>query len=239
MSLYADSEYLVRDEIAAVHARQFKNIVAPGAWGSGAQRRAVAAEARRAGYEVGLLEPPPDGPDEPDVELPEVARRVIRTIAASVHDLNKNFYDQAMADGLSDAEYVEIVGVVSRLVDLDVFARGIAVPPRPLPAPEAGEPTRERPGTAVHEEAWVPTIPNGPDGGEIGEALYHGQPMPYILRALSLVPEELRAHVELEVAHYTRLEKIFDYEYQHHEGLTRPQAEIVAGRVSALNDCFY
>ncbi len=53
------------------------------------------------------------------------------------------------------------------------------------------------------------------------------------------VPEELRAHVELEIAHYTRLGKIFDYEYQHHEGLTRPQAEIVAGRVSALNDCFY
>jgi hypothetical protein len=64
-------------------------------------------------------------------------------------------------------------------------------------------------------------------------------PMPYIVRAMSLVPDELRAHLELEIAHYTRLDKLFDYQYQHHEGLTRPQTEVVAGRVSALNDCFY
>jgi hypothetical protein len=30
-----------------------------------------------------------------------------------------------------------------------------------------------------------------------------------------------------------------DFEFNHHDGLTRPQAEVVAGRVSALNDCFY
>jgi hypothetical protein len=239
MSLYPDSQYAVPDEIAAVHARQLEGIVAPGTWGSGSQRRAVAVEARNAGYEAGLLEPPPAGPEEPELELPEVARRVVRTVAASVHDLTKDFYDQAIADGLRDAEYVEIVGVVSRLVDLDVFARGVDVSPRPLPVPTTGEPARERPNTALIEYAWVPTIPNGSAGGEIGAALYHGHPMPYIVRALSLVPNELRAHVELEEAHYTRLDKLFDYEYQHHDGLTRPQAEVVAGRVSVLNDCFY
>lgn len=239
MSLYADSQYPVSDQIAAVHARQLKNITSPGTWGSGEQRRAVAVEARNAGYQAGLLEPPTEGRGTSDMDLPEVVRDVIRTIAADIHSLRKDFHDQAIADGISDVEYVEIVGIVSRIVDLDVFARGIAVPPRPLPAPEAGEPTRERPATAKIEEAWMPTIPIGPDGGEIGEALYHGQPMPCIVRSLSLVPEELRAHVELEEAHYTRLAKIFDYEYQHHEGLTRPQTEIIAGRVSALNDCFY
>ena len=239
MSLYADSEYPVRDETAAVHVRQLANIAAPGTWGAGAQRRAVAVEARNAGYEAGLLEPPPGGVEESDIALPEAVRGVARTVAASVHDLNREFHDQAVADGLGDAEYVEVVGVVVRLVDLDVFARGIGVSPRPLPDAQPGEPTRERPATAVVEKAFVPTIPNGPAGGEMGEALYHGQPMPYILRALSLVPEELRAHVELEIAHYTRLDKLFDYDYQHHEGLTRPQVEVVAGRVSALNDCFY
>ena len=63
--------------------------------------------------------------------------------------------------------------------------------------------------------------------------------MPYIVRGMRLVPDELRAHLELERARYTRSDTLFDYEYQHHEGLTRPQAEVVAGRVSALNDCFY
>jgi hypothetical protein len=239
MSLYADSEYPVRDEITAVHALQFGGITAPGTWYSGAERRSVAVEARKACYEAGLLEAPTGTADRPDIALPESTRRVIGIIATSVHGLNQDFHDQARADGLSDVGYVEIVGVVSRLVDLDVFARGIDVPPRPLPAPESGAPTQVRPDTAVIEYAWVPTIPNGAAGGEIGKALYHGQPMPYIARALSLVPDELRAHVELEVAHYTRLDKLFDYEYQHHEGLTRPQAEVVAGRESALNDCFY
>jgi hypothetical protein len=239
MPLYPDSNFPVSDEIAAVHSRQLKGIVAPGTWGTGAQRRAVAVEARKAGYEAGLLEPPPGGPEDPGLELPEAVRRVIRTLATSVQGLDQAFCEQSIADGLSDAEYVEIVGVVSRIVDIDVFARGIGVSPRPLPAPEPGEPSRQRPDTAVIEHAWIPTVPNGPAGGDIGASLYHGQPMPYIVRAMSLVPDELRTHLELEIAHYTRLDKLFDYQYQHHEGLTRPQTEVVAGRVSALNDCFY
>lgn len=239
MSLFADAEYPVSDAIASVHEGQLNGIVSAGTWGNGAQRRAVAVEARSACYEKGLLEPPTGDPEMPDAELPASTRGIIGTLATSVQDLNQDFCDEAIGGGLSDAEYVEIVGIVSRLVDMDVFARGIGVPPRALPPARPGEPSRERPATAVPELAWVPTIPNGPGGGEIGEALYHGMPMPYIVRALSLVPDELRAHVELEEAHYTRLNKIMDYDYQHHDGLTRPQAEIVAGRVSALNDCFY
>jgi len=239
LSLYPDSEYPVRDEIAAIHARQFANITSAGTWGSGRQRHALAVEARRAGIEAGLLEPLPGGPEQAETGLPEAVRDVVRTIAVSVRSLGQEFCGQVLAGGLSDAEFVEIVGVVSRLVDLDVFARGIGVPLRPLPSPSQGEPTRLRPETAVPEHAFVPTIPNGPAGGDIGAELYHGHPMPYIVRALSLVPDELKAHVELEVAHYTRLDKLFDFDYQHHEGLTRSQAEVVAGRISALNDCFY
>lgn len=239
MSLYADSPYAVSEDLVAVHVRQLQSIALPGTWYSGAQRRTVGVEARNAGYAAGLLETPSGGPEQGDCELPQSVLRVVRTIAASVHELDKDFFDAAIADGINEAEYVEVVGLVSRLVDLDVFARGIGVSPRPLPPAATGEPNRERPDTALIEHAWVPTVPNGPEGGEIGGALYHGQPMPYIVRALSLVPDELRAHVELEIAHYTRLDKLFDYDYQHHEGLTRPQAELVAGRVSALNDCFY
>jgi hypothetical protein len=216
-----------------------KQIVSPGTWGTGAQRRAIASEARKACYESGLLEPPARGADERDIRLPDSLREIVRAIAVSVRDLDQEFFETAVGSGRSDAQYVEIVGVVARIVDLDVFARGIGVTPRPLPAAVSGEPSRERPATAVMEKAWVPTIPNGPSGGEIGQSLYHGQPMPYIVRGMSLVPDELRAHLELEQAHYTRLDKLFDYEYEHHEGLSRPQAEVVAGRVSALNDCFY
>ncbi len=57
--------------------------------------------------------------------------------------------------------------------------------------------------------------------------------------SLSLVPAELRMHLELEEVQYLPLDRILEYDYQHHEGLSRSQVEIVAGRVSALNDCFF
>ena len=108
-----------------------------------------------------------------------------------------------------------------------------------MPEPKPGEPARKRPETAVLEAAWVPTIPAGPAGGEPGQELYAGLPPAYIIRSLSLVPDELRAHVELEQVQYISFPKFFDWTYQHHEGLSRAQVELVAGRISAFNECFY
>ena len=110
---------------------------------------------------------------------------------------------------------------------------------RPLPEPGSGSPTRQRPGTAVQELAFVPTIPNGAAGGELGRELYGGVPKPYIIRSLSLVPDEMRRHLEMEQVYYLPLKRIIDYDYQHHEGLSRVQVEVVAGRISAINECFY
>lgn len=239
MALYNDSEYPVREDLDSVHEKQLNAFGAPGTWGSGAQRLSIALEARRAGYAAGQLEEPAGGDPEPEVQLAEVARRVVELLAVSPKDATEAFYDAAIAEGLSPEEYTEIVGVVARITDLDIFARGIGVPLRPLPPAEPGAPSRERPDVAVREQAWVPTVPNPPDGGPIADELYHGHPMPYIVRGLSVVPDEMRAHVEMEQVQYLPLQHILVADYQHHDGLTRAQAEIVAGRVSALNECFY
>lgn len=239
MGFYEDSKYPVRADLDAVHQSQFSKLGTPGTWGTGAQRLAVVAEARRAGIEAGLLEAPAEGGATSDVELPEVACRVIGRLAVSPKDVDEEFYNDAINDGLSAEEYVEMVGLVSRSIDMDIFARGIGVPLRPLPAPEAGSPSRERPAEAIPEQAWPPTVPNPPEGGAFAEALYDGHPKPYIVRGLSLVPQEMRLHLELEQAQYLPLNKILEPQYQHHDGFTRSQVEIVAGRVSALNECFY
>jgi AhpD family alkylhydroperoxidase len=63
--------------------------------------------------------------------------------------------------------------------------------------------------------------------------------MPDIIRGMSLVPDEMRFHIELEQVQYLPAGKIMDPLFEHHKGLTRAQDEIVAGRVSALNECFY
>lgn len=239
MMLYADSDYPVREDIDTVHAAQLENIASPGTWGTGAQRRAVALEARRALVAAGMLEVVEADDDEPDIDLPDGVKRIIAQLAVAPGAIDQAFYEQALAGGLSDAEYAEIVGVVARMTDLDVFARGIGVALRPLPPAKAGAPTRQRPAEAVPELAWVPTVPNFPEGGEMARDLYGEAPKPYIVRGLSIVPAELRVHLEMETAQYSQLDKVRDFTYQHHEALTRPQTEIVAGRISAINACFF
>jgi hypothetical protein len=239
MPMFANSEYPIRDDLAGIHEAQFNGLGAPGTWGTGAQRLAIAAEARQAGYDAGVLEAPIEAGHAPEITLPDIARKVVRRLATEPKDVDQASYNEALAGGLSDSEYVEIVGVVSRMVDFDVFARGMGVPLAPLPEPEPGEPSRERPPEAVQELAWVPTIPNPPEGGAIADELYEGAPKPYIVRGMSLVPDELRKHVALEHIQYLPIGKIMIPDYKHHEGLSRSQAEIVAARVSALNECFF
>ncbi|MDP4593827.1 MAG: hypothetical protein NWT00_04565, partial [Beijerinckiaceae bacterium] len=212
MSFYSDSQYPVRPDVSAIHARQFEQLSAPGTWGSGKQRLAIVSEARRAGYQAGFLEEPAEPGAAADLKLSEVARRVVHRLAISPKDMDQAFFEQAIEDGLSDAEYIEIVGLVARITCFDIFARGIGVPLRPLPPPQPGAPSRQRPATAVLEMAWVPTIPNGPKGGEIGKALY-GPWQPYIVRGLSLVPEELRAHFDLEEIQYMPSAHFIEWDY--------------------------
>lgn len=239
MSFYSDSIFPVRQDLADLHQEQLAQLAEPGAWGKGAQRVAVAQETRNAGYAAGIYEKPDNENVDASVELPAATRKFIHHLALSPKDFQEDSYDEARASGLSDEQYVEMVGIISRVCDMDVFARGIGVPLRPLPTPKEGKPSRERPEMAIKEHAWVATVPNPPAGGEFAKELYRGHPMPYIVRALSLVPDELRRHVALEEVHYLPLAKITDPKYEHHEGFTRPQVEVVAGRVSAINECFF
>ncbi len=238
MSFYDDSKYPVNEDVSEIHARQFEQLGSPGTWGTSALRIAIVNEARQAGYEAGVMEKPDNPGATPDVKLSEVAHRVIRRLAVSPKEMDQVFYDQAIGEGLTDVEYVEILGLIARFTCFDVFARGIGVPLRPLPEAQAGSPSRARPETAKIENAWVATIPNPPDGGELAKELF-GLWQPYIMRGLSLVPEEFKAHHELEEVQYMPAAHFMEFDYQHHDGLTRPQAEIVAARISALNECFY
>ena len=239
MSFYTDSEYPVADFLSDVHERQIANLQQPGTWGTSAQRLAVVAKARQAGIDAGVLESADDSVPATEMELPDNVQRMIELLAVSPKDFTEADFEQAKSGGLSDEEYTEIVGLISRLVAMDVFARALGVKPRRLPEPGNGSPTRIRPETAVPEQAFVPTIPNGAQGGEIGKELYGGVAKPYIIRSLSLVPDELRMHLEMEEVHYLPLKHIVDYDYQRHEGLNRVQVEVVAGRISAINECFY
>ena len=240
MSFYESSQYHVPTALEDVHQKQFAALGEPGTWYTGAQRLAIAAEARAACCTAGFQDS--DGGSDAlrdAAELTPVTRRVTSQLAANPQAFEHPLYQQAIEEGLTDAEWVEIVGLVSRITNFDMFARGIGAEVAPLPAAQPGEPDRQRPDNATEEGAWVPSIPNGKRGGAIGLELYGDRFLPFLFRAMSLIPAELRTHIELETAQYMPLDRFFDFSYQHHEGLTRAQVEVIAGRVSAINECFY
>lgn len=237
--IYADAAYDVRQDLVEIHAKQLDDLGSPGTWGTGAQRLAVARAARQAGIEAGVMEAPDNHQPAPANALPETVQTFIRHLAVAPKDVDETVCDAARGEGLSDEEYVEIVGLVSRMVNIDIFARAVGAQLPPLPAPRPGQPTRERPASAIREHAIVPTVPNAPEGGDDAQQLYGGKWQPYIMRALSLVPGELRDHLELEEVQYMPMSKVMVPDHQHHVGVTRAQAEVVAGRVSAINECFF
>ena len=239
MGIYDESRYEISENLEEVHDQHLHELGNPGTWGTGDQRLAIAGCARQAGIAAGLLEETESGSQSSSGGLSGVAKKVVNELAVLPKDFNESSYQRAIKGGFTEEEFVEIVGIVARIVDLDVFARGIGVPLKPFPEAQSGEPSRKRPETATQEQAWVPTVPNLPEGGDIAKALYGEMPKPYIVRGLSLVPDEMKKHLELEQVQYMPLKHVRDFDHQHHAGLTRVQVEIVAGRVSAINQCFY
>ena len=68
--------------------------------------------------------------------------------------------------------------------------------------------------------------------------LYPGAAAPNVIRALSLVPEAVRDLTTLLNVHYLSLGRMGGG-LDTGRALDRAQIELIAGRVSALNECFY
>lgn len=240
MSLYADSAFPVSAATAQLHADELQSYAEPGTWGTAAQRTAIAAEARRARAAAGIQESIGDEHLVDGAELPAAARQLARDVALGGVNIDRAYCTDAQAAGVTEGAYVEIVGLVARLAHLDVFARGIGVPARALGDPvDDRAPTFERPPVAKNEGFFTATVPNAPAGGELATTLYGKHQAANILRSLSLVPDEARRLNHIMDQEYYSMETIFDLTHSSHEALSRPQIELVAARVSALNQCFY
>ncbi len=170
-------------------------------------------------------------------ELPATAVEAVHQITTDPGRLTHTWFEKCQADGLGDAHYVELVGVVVTVVSIDAFCRGLGVPLHPLPESQAGEPSRRRPTGALPESAWVPMIKESRATGDEAD-LYGSDRTGNVIRALSLVPDEVRGLTDLSAAHYLRPKDMMDLT-RGTAGLDRLQVELLAGRVSALNECFY
>jgi hypothetical protein len=239
---YAGLALPIPDAMRAAHRGAWERLASPGAWWTGAEKVAIAAEARAARTcalcserKAALSPNAVAGEHAASALLPAAAVEAAHRIASDPGRLSRGWYEKTLASGLSDAHYVELLGVVVVVANLDALHRGLGVAPEPLPEPRAGEPSRARP-PAVQGEPWVPWLQlDTPEARD----LYEGRPrVPNVARALSLVPDAVRQLNELSVVHYLPIDDVMNPKARMPH-LSRAQMELVAGRVSARNECFY
>lgn len=139
--------------------------------------------------------------------------------------ITKAWFD-AITQKVSKQAYVEVVSVVASSVIIDTMhnAMGLGVPQ--LTPPRPGQPNKQYNEQAVEDGAWVPllAVPNSPTET--------AQPQTWnITRALGLVPNALELFFNTFRPHYALQDISLS--------LSQSQAEFIAARVSALNECFY
>jgi hypothetical protein len=150
------------------------------------------------------------------------ARAVIDRIASDPGSVDAGWAAEQIGD-LGEGPYVELVGTTAVAVALRLFADAVGVGVVPVvTAAEPGEPSRDT-----------------PDGlGDIGAYVKMLEPFPFanVARALSQVPTANATFYTLVRPMYSAAG--FD-ELVWKTPLSRPQVELVAARVAAMNECFY
>lgn len=241
---YAAAGVPVRGDLREAHRSLLEHLRSPGTWWTGQERLAMAAETRQAivcalcrARKAAPLPNAVRGEHDGTGQLPRDVVDVIHRVRSDPARLSRPWFEDIIASGLGLAEYVELIAVVTMVTGIDYFARALGVSPAALPSPLPGEPSRHLPAAARPGEAWVPMIAvdeaSGPEADVYGGAPF----VPNIVRALSLVPDEVRALRKWSGAHYLPIEQIVDPTVR--RALDRMQMELVAARVSALNQCFY
>jgi len=238
------SDLPIREGLERELKRAWTRLASPGTWWSAAQRLAIAAEMRNAHAcalcrrRKNALSPYTErGSHDGLGELPEAVIEIVHRLATDAGRVKRSWVEAMSTAGVTDEQYVEIVGVVALVTALDTFDRALGSELRPLPAPQPGEPSRKRPTGATRDLAWMSTV--------APQALTPDDPNPYavhgeknIHRALSLVPQEVFNFFDLDVELYLKDSEIRDFDTEY-RALTHAQIELLAGRVSALNGCYY
>jgi hypothetical protein len=209
----------VRDDLGAAHEASLAHVVAPGALLTGARRRSIAEVAIAAALSAEPSPPWVRPYGDPALDL---AYRLGRHAATIVEP----WYEQLVAEGLHPLEWVEVVGVVVGALPPVLFARAIGAPLPELPPPVDGP-------------------PHGREADELAPATLNFVPVAApsdrtasVVQALSALPDEWDNLWRLAEAQYMGDRDMGDPLWNRGT-LSRPQMELVAGRLSLLRECFF
>lgn len=209
----------VRQDLVEAHRASLRHVASPGACLTAAQRIRLAEIARDAYLEA---EPAP-----PWVRrYPEATENLAYRLARHAGTLSVDLYDRAIADGMSALVWVEVVGVVIATVPVVAFARAIGSDCAPFPPPLDDPPTeRVAPELVDATLNWVPVAAPADRTAAV-------------VQALSALPDEWENLWRLASAQYMSDRQMDDPAWTRGT-LSRPQMELVAGRISKLRECFY
>jgi hypothetical protein len=242
---YASAPIEIRDDLAAAHARAWARIGRPGTWWDGPRRVAIAAETRHAlscalcrrrkeALSPGAIE----GAHDSLGGLPDVVVEVVHRVRTDPGRLSKRWFRGVIAASLSEEQYVETISIVAHVVAIDTMASGLGFDLLPLAPPELGMPSQYRPSGVKPGGAWLPWLEPA-DLSEAESGLYPaGRPAANIMKAMSLVPDEVRSFFDLMSHQYQPPLAMRDFSREY-RAITHAQIELLAARVSALNQCLY
>lgn len=219
------------DEIRAAHGAALEAIARPGPFWTGRERLGMVAEARAsidcdvcARRKAALSPNAHDGRHDGPAGLQPTVVDAVHRIRTDPARLTRSVFDSVTAV-LSPAAYVEMVSVVTTSVIIDTLHRALGLALPPLPEAEDGEPTGDPPGDTVEEGAWVPIM-------RVADQPASGPPAVWnIARAMGLVPAAVNLFFSTFRPHYALTDIPL--------AISQSQAEFVAARVSAMNECFY
>ena len=231
----------IRESLVREMEVAWKRLAGPGTWWTGAERLAIAAEARHATNcrlcqrrKEALSPYTHDGEHDAMCELAPAAVEAIHRLVTDAGRITENWVRSL---DLDETKYVEIIGVLAVLTGLDTLHGALGLPLTQLPAAMPGEPVRQKPQGAKRNLAWVETVaPEDVGAGEPNPYPLHGDKN--IHRGISLVPQEVINFFDLDVELYMKDGEIRDFDTEY-RAISHAQIELIAGRTSALAGCFY
>ena len=233
MTLCYPDDLPLRDDLREGHATAWADIAQPGVSWTGADRVAIVAEARAAldcdlcsARQSELSPNAVQGDHDTASALPASVVDAVHRLRTDPQRLTRAWFDALVPDQLSQPAYVELVSLVCTSVIIDTQHNALGLPVASLPDPVAGDPGGELLEDSVDIGAWLPVVRTEADLADTGLPS-----VPNIARSLTLVPRAAALFFGAFRPHY-RLKDL-------HLAISQAQAEFVASRVSALNQCFY
>ena len=243
---YSGSPYPIRDDLPSAYQRYWDTLAKPGSSWTGAQRVAIAQEVRNATQcsycqerKQALSPYNFPGEHEHSHALPERAVDAVHRIITDQSRITQQWIDDNIEHGLSEEQFVELLGVTVTVFSIDEFNRALGLPLESLPEPQPGDPDHYRPALAERGTGYVAMLPLNGDFGEREANLWPPGRGANVLRALSLVPDAVRGWFGVAAAQYLALPAMMQFTGDLGRSIDRMQMELVAGRVSSYNECFY